>query len=521
MTETLPHGSVQQAAKEAGEERVRFGIRLKFSLIIISFVTIVIVSITFYFAWREGSLLTAQVMRFVEREMVHLANTAQQSIGVDELSMVAAIADLKKIEYLAYAFILDRNGAIIQYFDRRGDREHGSILNDGVDRAPPVGRNTEEVIIKELLDPRDPGGKIFDFSKSVNDKLTGRKLGTVIIGLSDIIIRREIAGLMKLIVPLALFFLAVAVAGSIMLASFIIRPIRALTHGAEIVGRGDLDYRIDIRSRDELGMLARQFNRMTAQIREAKNKEIESRVMEEQIEMAREIQEGLNPTAFYDKSGIQIKGYTKAMRGVGGDYFDYYEIDEDRIGALISDVSGKGIPASLVMVMIRTVFVTQIKQPNVTCRDIVNAINTSLSADFAIDKFATLFFVIYHRKSGILEFSNAGHGPLFCYRRARNMCTVTKLDGMPIGIDEESEYKQAKAALDPGDIVVLYTDGVTETRNENNEEYGIKRLNRLIVENNHLNAEELVMRLVRDLEEFRGNEPPHDDTTILIMKRTS
>ena len=218
--------------------------------------------------------------------------------------------------------------------------------------------------------------------------------------------------------------------------------------------------------------------------------------MEEQIEMAKEIQEGLNPTNFYEKGGIQLKGYTKAARGVGGDYFDYIDIDDDRVGALISDVSGKGVPASLVMVMIRTVFTSCMSRGDVDCASVVRAINDALDVDFAIDKFATLFFLIYDRKTGELSFSNAGHGPLFCYRASMNSCTITKLDGVPIGIMEDLEYKQAKVKLHPGDMVILFTDGVTEMRNEQGEEYGLHRLNMLIVDNHSLNAEDFVSLLV-------------------------
>jgi len=244
--------------------------------------------------------------------------------------------------------------------------------------------------------------------------------------------------------------------------------------------------------------------------------------MEEQLEMAKDIQEGLNPMAFYDKDGIQIKGFTRAAKGVGGDYFDYIDIGESRVGALISDVSGKGVPASLVMVMIRTVFTNSIKNNRrVDCATIVRSINDALSADFAVDKFATLFFMIYNRETGELSFSNAGHGPLFCYRARLGKCTVTNLEGMPIGITEDVEYPHAKVRLDPGDIVVLYTDGISEMRNENKEEYGRPRLQSLIMSCSGLNAQEIVDRIVEDVTAFQGNAPPHDDMTTLVLKRVS
>lgn len=100
-----------------------------------------------------------------------------------------------------------------------------------------------------------------------------------------------------------------------------------------------------------------------------------------------------------------------------------------------------------------------------------------------------------------------------------NACTITKLEGVPIGIMDEAEYKQARLKLNPGDIVVLYSDGVTEMRNEQKEEYGRVRLQNLIVENNNLNADELVEKIISDVDGFRGTAGPHDDMTTLVLKR--
>jgi len=297
--------------------------------------------------------------------------------------------------------------------------------------------------------------------------------------------------------------------------------LKVLSEGVNIIGTGNLDYKIFVKSRDEIGVLASQFNSMTDQLKEAQSKEIENRIMQEQLDVAKEIQEGLNPMAYYQNRGIQIKGYTRAAKGVGGDYFDYIEIGEDRVGALISDVSGKGIPASLVMVMIRTVFVSSLRQDprKIQCSKIVSAINASLSADFAIDKFATLFFMIYDKERETISFSNAGHGPLFCYRADRNICTVTKLEGVPIGIMEDSEYTQAEVPFGIGDIIVLNTDGVTEMRNDQKEEYGRSRVQKFLLKNHDLSADEIVTKLVEDVDTFQGNAPQHDDMTLLVMKR--
>ncbi len=511
-------GRTGKEKKEKKEKStgVRFSLRLKFSLAIIGLVTMIILTITAYFTWRETNLLEEQIFRFVEREVVHLTNTAQQSIGLDELALIAALQELKEIDFIRYAFVLNANNEIIQYFDKRGEQDIWQEVEDPINRNLESRDESDQIKITE---GKDELGKLFDFSRTVLNTFDGRKIGVVIIGLTSNIIRQEMISLLRIIIIISVGILVLSIIGSIVLASITIRPVQELSHGAEIIGQGDLDYRIDIHSSDELGQLARQFNIMTAQIKEAKEKEIESRIMDEQIEMAKDIQEGLNPMGFYDRNGVQIKGYTRAAKGVGGDYFDYIDIDNNRVGALISDVSGKGVPASLVMVMIRTVFTSYTTRKDIDCAKVVSAINDALSADFAIDKFATLFFMIYDRKNQELSFSNAGHGPLKCYRYDSNKCTSAKLEGVPIGIMDEVDYLQAKVPLKPGDIIVMETDGVTEMRNENKDEYGLERLMKMLMEHHHLGADQIVDTIINDIEEFRGTTPPHDDTTLLVLKR--
>ncbi|HNX22744.1 MAG TPA: SpoIIE family protein phosphatase [Spirochaetota bacterium] len=504
--------------------KIRFGISLKFSLAIISLVSVIILTISVFIVYRESGLLKEQVFNFTKREIVHLGNTAQQTIGYEELTLSDAINELKKIGYYKYVFVLGSNNEVLYYFDRRGadgdvQHEERKQFNDSIIRTLE-GRSDPDSI--DVIDYKDEpsGGIIYDFSKIVYSRADSKiKAGVVIIGMSDIVIRSEIANIKRLIMFIFFGYLAISILGAVVLSMIIIRPIKKISHGASVIGQGDFSYRIELNSSDELGMLAAEFNQMTEMIQNSKEKEIETRIMNEQLEIARDIQEGLNPMGYYNKNGIQIKGSTKAAKGVGGDYFDYIDIDDDRVCALISDVSGKGVPASLVMVMIRTVFTSYISRKDIDCASVVTAINDSLSADFAIDKFATLFFMIYNRATEELSFSNAGHGPLFCYRAAENACTRTSLDGVPIGIMEEVEYKQAKVKFHPGDMVVLYTDGITEMRNANKEEYGLPRVHRLLMNNHNLSAAEFLELLINDVEMFRGDTPPHDDTTAMVFKR--
>ncbi len=501
--------------------KVKFSLRLKFSLAIITLTSIVVLIMTFYFIRREGQILRNEIIRFAEREIEHLTNTAQEAISAkDELTLIAAVKNVQKIKSVRYVYIFDPKGRIIQNFE---PEKNGTLMpDDEITRKANENTQTENPLMLDYKDPMERGGSIYDFSKPVLHTVFKNRMATVRMGFPDKIIRDEIASMTRNILIIGVVFIGMSMIGSFLLAGVTIRPIRKLTEGAAIIGTGNLEYKIKLGTSDELGVLANEFNMMTDKLKQAKEMEIESRIMQEQLELAKEIQEGLNPMGYYEKEGVQIKGYTRAAKGVGGDYFDYIDISDINVGALISDVSGKGVPASLVMVMIRTVFTNSIKNNSrIDCATIVRSINDALSADFAIDKFATLFFMIYNRATNELSFSNAGHGPLFCYRSTLGKCTVTALEGVPIGIMEDVEYSQGKVKLNPGDIVVLYTDGVSEMRNEEKEEYGRLRLQKLLIANNQLNAEELVEKIVTDVDTFRGEASPHDDMTTLVLKRVS
>jgi sigma-B regulation protein RsbU (phosphoserine phosphatase) len=501
-------------------KRVRFSLKMKFSFAMIFLTAVIVVFMAGYFIYDESKILQKSIIDLAQREVEHLSVTTKDSLSTDDiLPIIALMNDIKTLESVKYAYVLDSDGRV--QASTKTD-SIGNVLKDKYTKSALKNKDKNNILIQKYSDPEESSLIIYDFSKAIYDKVTGkRRIATARIGFSNKVIRNQIENITRVIIIISLIFIAISIIFAFFLAWFTTKPLKQLSQGVTIIGKGNLDHKIEVKSHDEIGKLADEFNTMTQELKSAKDKEIENRVMEEQLEVAKEIQEGLNPMNFYNTKGVQIKGYTRAAKGVGGDYFDFLEVDDNRVGALISDVSGKGIPASLVMVMIRTVFVSAARRDarTIQCSKVVSAINDSLSADFAIDKFATLFFMIYDRSTQKLSFSNAGHGPLFCYRASKKACSLTKIDGMPIGVMEDVEYQQTMVPFLPGDIIVLYTDGITEMRNKDKDEYGRLRLQKLVIENSDLDANELVEIIVNDVDNFRGEVNPHDDMTTLVMKR--
>lgn len=510
---------VTSTEKKTGKKAVRFGLMYKFSIAMILLTLSVIFSMAFYMLRMGSRIVRENIISQAQIQMDSFANVVQTNLGNDELNIISGIQKIKKTEAFLYAHVYDRNLVVVNSSE---ENTIGSTNTDA-DIAAFFASDAKDVSWTQKEDPTSPENSIFDFMLVIYNQFTGEKAALIRLGFSDKAIHEQARIIRNAIVLLIVIFGAAAVVAATILSFLTTNPLKRLSEGVSVISTGNLDHKIVVNSHDEIEALAEEFNLMTDQLKNSKEKEIEGRIMQEQLDVAKEIQEGLNPMGFYNKNGIQIKGYTKAAKGVGGDYFDYIEIDEHHIGALISDVSGKGIPASLVMVMIRTVFVSAIRQDPkfIQCKNIVASINDALSAEFAIDKFATLFFMIYDSQTQTVSFSNAGHGPLFCYRANKGVCTVTKIDGMPIGVMEESEYVQARVPFYPGDIIIMNTDGVTEMRNPDKDEYGLKRLQNMIIRHHKKNAEEIVKIIVDDLETFRSTAPPHDDTTLVVFKRVS
>ncbi|PKL12909.1 MAG: hypothetical protein CVV50_03955, partial [Spirochaetae bacterium HGW-Spirochaetae-6] len=180
---------------------------------------------------------------------------------------------------------------------------------------------------------------------------------------------------------------------------------------------------------------------------------------------------------------------------------------------------GKGIPAALMMVNIRTVYKTFIKRPNITPQEIVYSINNILAEDIASDMFATLFFFIYNRKTKELIFCNAGHGPLTYYSFKTKKVELVTSRTMPIGVmADNQQYINQSVKLSSNDVVLVFTDGISEAMSVNREEYSEERLYQSLIQSIDLNAEGISRNLIKDLDVFVGEAPQHDDISYIVMK---
>ena len=246
---------------------------------------------------------------------------------------------------------------------------------------------------------------------------------------------------------------------------------------------------------------------------------LEKRRMEEELKVASEIQLRLQPVSPPQVEGWDMTGVSFPCREIGGDYYDFIECrKENRIIIALGDVSGKGTGAALMMSSVHAAVRAQTRARS-TLNETMNEINNYIFDSTPLNKFVTLFCGALNPETGELEYSNAGHNqPLL----VRTSGSVEKLDvgGIPIGIIPDAKYEGATVTFEKGDVLVIYSDGISESVNERDEEFGVERMIEVIRKNIDRSASGLRDRIDEALSRFVGTAAPVDDMTLVIVKRT-
>ncbi len=300
-------------------------------------------------------------------------------------------------------------------------------------------------------------------------------------------------------------------------------PIRELKRDMERVAQGDLDHQSAVRSHDELGSLAAAFNRMTHQLSDAQAQELRRLSLERDLAIATRIQSALLPETLPAIDGYQIAAYYASAKEVGGDYYDFIPLEGDRLGIVVADVSGKGIPGSLVMTMTRSL-VRMAAHAHNRVSDLLSVVNESLSRDMTRGMFVTLIYFDFDPASGRLEVGRAGHNPAYLYQAAKGSIGQIQPSGIALGMDPGPLFSQAlqigKFHLEIGDFLVLYTDGVIEAMDVDGNEYTPERFVAVLEAVQEHDAETIVQTVIADLADHTRGAEPSDDVTLLIVKRT-
>jgi sigma-B regulation protein RsbU (phosphoserine phosphatase) len=320
---------------------------------------------------------------------------------------------------------------------------------------------------------------------------------------------------------------AVALVMGLALARSITSSVHELFMGTERVRQGDFTHRINIQSRDQLGELADSFNQMTGSIENLLQTAAEKKRLEEELRIARQIQMSLLPRGPLDFPGIEVTALCVPAREVGGDYYDFFPLGGNRLGALIADVSGKGTSAALYMAELKGL-VLSLSQIYQSPRQLLMEVNRIISENLDTRSFITMTYAVIDLAEGVMTFARAGHTPmLYLPGNGGEGGDVQVLapSGIVVGLripganEKFAELlEEERVDLHNGDVVVLYTDGITEAMNQQSDLFGDGRLGRLVAEHGHLDSGELRERILREIEAFVGAADQHDDMTMILIK---
>jgi len=249
----------------------------------------------------------------------------------------------------------------------------------------------------------------------------------------------------------------------------------------------------------------------------------EKKRLDHDLEIARDIQRILLPAEAPAINGFQIGGLNVPARQVSGDYFDYIQVDEERLGVAIADVSGKGVPASLIMAICRSVLRAEAAR-NPSPADVLRKVNRQLYPDIKEDMFISMAYLILdHQRDGV-TLARAGHDAPLLYKRASQSVTPLKSPGMVVGIDSGNVFDRLTTdfavPLERDDCLVLYTDGVTEALNSAGDEFGLDRMIQSVRASASDGAQTIVKRIIEDVRNFIGSLPQNDDITLIAIRKT-
>jgi sigma-B regulation protein RsbU (phosphoserine phosphatase) len=327
----------------------------------------------------------------------------------------------------------------------------------------------------------------------------------------------------------AVSFLIVAIAGlviGISMSRSITGAVHSLYQGTQRVMRGDFSHLIEVSGGDQLAELSGSFNTMTENLERLLAVAKEKERMQAEIEIARGVQDQLYPKAPPVFESLKVLGMCDPARMVSGDYYDYQLVD-GKLAIAIGDVAGKGISAALLMATIQAAMRMELRASadlaasmnglRFSTARMVSELNQQLYATTSPEKYATFFFAIYDRDTGLLTYTNAGHLQPVLFRDG--VATPLDVNGTVVGAFPFSNYEESKLELRSGDLLVCYTDGVTEPENEYGEMFGEERLIELVAKNVDRNEAQIIDCVMERVREWTGVPELSDDMTVLLARK--
>lgn len=290
----------------------------------------------------------------------------------------------------------------------------------------------------------------------------------------------------------------------------------------QAMNNGAFDFATKPIDLDDLSLTIEKAIEQINFVHETQKEHTQLESLKSDLTVAAEIQQSILPRVFppfpEDCDKLDIAASMNAAKDIGGDFYDFFRLDEDRIGFVIADVCGKGIPAAIFMAVSRTI-IRAIALSGLSPADCITRANSLLAADSVDCMFVTVFYGIYNLKTGEVVYCNGGHNPPHVLKKNGQVEELPLSRDLMVGAFDGVKYHEEKLQLDKGEALVMFTDGVTEAMNEEHEEFGNGRLNDTLEEVTMHNCQQIIDSVKSDIKTFVGNAEQSDDITLLVIKR--
>lgn len=289
------------------------------------------------------------------------------------------------------------------------------------------------------------------------------------------------------------------------------------------MNKGAFDFATKPIDLDDLSRTIEKAIEQVRYIRESQQEHNQLESIKNDLAIAREIQQTILPRSFPPfpelTEVVDIYASMTPAKDVGGDFYDFFQIDDERIGLVIADVSGKGVPASLFMAVSRTLLrATALR--GVSSAECLTYANKLLCKESLDSMFVTVFYGIYHYKTGMMDYTNAGHNPPYLLRGGRTVECLPVASNFVVGVFDDIEFESNTLTFGIGDTLLLYTDGVTEAFNDKREQFSESNLQDILASmHESSSAKEVVTSVLQSVKTFSGDYPQSDDITLLSLQR--
>ena len=496
--------------------RRMFSLRFKFSVWTFIVVSMIIGGSIYYFDYR----ISEDMYKHKDETVLALGKTiAAQAVGYfinhrsdaefDDMivSNKQANPELKQI------VLTDENGFIRAHSD--------DILNIRKHYLSP-----QQVNVNLMLEPQDLKiGRLNYKYVIIPIQLNQSRFGNVHITYSTEQIYQKLKEARTKIFLLTLVLLAFGIIGIYMLSNYFVSPILKITHRIRRFTSGDLETELPLEGAEEFFEISKAFNQMITRLSQDRKNIAEREKMAKEIEVASEIQKTLLPHKLPNIQNLEVETFYRAASIVGGDLYDVFDMGEGKYCLVVADVSGKGVPASLVMSMLRTIIQISAARFD-SAKIILIEVNNYLKKNIPPGMFVTVFLLVFDSKAHRLQFVSAGHNPMLFYNAAKDEITKLNPKGMPLGLPTYDVNKfadsleEAELLLDRGDSFIVFTDGVTEATSRDGEQFGLTRLlslfSKTLNENWDNEISKISDNIISGLDEFTGFTKTTDDISYIV-----